>query len=498
VAKNEVLAEFSREIADYARGYGLDFYTTVFEELDFDELNQVAAYGGFPTRYPHWSFGMDYEHLSKGYEYGLSKIYELVINNDPCYAYLMKSNGLTDQKLVMAHVYAHCDFFKNNIWFSKTNRRMMDEMANHGSRVRKYVDEIGFEVVESFMDRCLSINNLIDSHSVFIQRETLEPEGKGRGKGLKVPKLKSKPYMDRYINPKEYIDAEKERIEKKMGEHQGKFPKEPVKDILEFLLRYAPLDRWQRDILSMIREEAYYFAPQGQTKIMNEGWASYWHSTIMPEKVLNDSEIIDYADHHSGTVAMRPGSINPYKVGLELFRDIEDRWNKGRFGKEYEECENLVEKAEWDKKLGLGRQKIFDVRRIYNDITFIDTFFTAEFCREYKLFAYSYNYRTGQYEISDRDFNVIKQKLLFGLTNMGQPLIYVTDSNWQNRGELYLQHYHEGIDLRLDWARDTLTNLQAMWKRPVNLETIIEGRHKILTYDGKAHGETDFDKRSSS
>ncbi len=125
----------------------------------------VASYGGFPNRYPHWRWGMEYEQLSKGYEYGLSKIYELVINNDPCYAYLLESNAEVDQKLVMAHVYGHCDFFKNNFYFQHTNRRMMDEMANHATRVRRWVDKVGIEKVEDFIDRALSLENLIDYHS---------------------------------------------------------------------------------------------------------------------------------------------------------------------------------------------------------------------------------------------------------------------------------------------------------------------------------------------
>src|SRR6184192_491949 len=102
------LRALKHEIEGYAREYGLDFYETIFEVIDADDLNEVAAYGGFPTRYPHWSFGMSYEELRKGYDYGLSKIYELVINNDPCYAYLMRCNHTVDQKLVMAHVYGHC------------------------------------------------------------------------------------------------------------------------------------------------------------------------------------------------------------------------------------------------------------------------------------------------------------------------------------------------------------------------------------------------------
>ena len=149
------LAQLRDETRDLAKSYGLDFYEVIFELVDHDELNMIASYGGFPTRYPHWRFGMEYEHLTKSYAYGLSKIYELVINNDPCYAYLMRSNSITEQKLVMAHVYGHCDFFKNNYWFSQTNRKMMDQMANHGNRVRRYMDRFGVEEVETFIDACL-------------------------------------------------------------------------------------------------------------------------------------------------------------------------------------------------------------------------------------------------------------------------------------------------------------------------------------------------------
>src|SRR5215831_1963200 len=159
-----------RRIETYAREYGLDFYDVEFEVLDYDQLNEIASYGGFPTRYPHWRFGMEYQELAKSYTYGLAKIYELVINNNPVYAYLMKSNGPTEQKLVMAHVFGHADFFKNNLWFSKTNRRMIDEMANHATRVRSYIDRYGVETVEDFIDACLSLENLIDPHAEFIER----------------------------------------------------------------------------------------------------------------------------------------------------------------------------------------------------------------------------------------------------------------------------------------------------------------------------------------
>ena len=249
------------------------------------------------------------------------------------------------------------------------------------------------------------------------------------------------------------------------------------------------MENWQKVVLSILRDESYYFAPQRVTKIMNEGWASYWHSTIMTEKCLKDSELIDYADHHSGTMGSRPGSINPYKLGIELYKDIEDRWNKGKFGKEWDECDDLDEKKSWDKHLGLGRQKIFEVRRVANDITFIDNYLTKEFCEKHKLFTYKFNDVTGMYEISERDFRAIKAKLLFSLTNFGQPVIHVEEANFKNRGELYLIHKHEGIDLDIGYARDTLQNIFKIWKRSVHLETKINDRGKLYTFDGKDHIE---------
>src|ERR1700678_3294216 len=252
---------------------------------------------------------MEYDQLSKGYEYGLSKIYELVINNNPTYAYLLEANADVDQKLVMAHVFGHGDFFKNNYMFSHTNRRMMDEMANHATRVRRFIDRYGVDQVEDYIDRCLSLENLIDYHAPFIQRKPkalTDEEREARQGPVEVRGIQTnREYMRDFLNPKEFMENERKRLEAE-----------------------------------------------------------------------RDSEIIDYADHHSGAMGVRPGALNPYKLGIELFRDIEDRWNKGRFGKEYDEAKNLGERQKWDKGLGLGREKIFEVRRVYNDVNFIDEFMT--------------------------------------------------------------------------------------------------------------------------
>jgi stage V sporulation protein R len=485
-------AELERErvkIEKAARAVGLDFFDTIFELVTYDQLNQIASYGGFPVRYPHWRFGMEYESLSKSYEYGLSKIYELVINNDPCYAYLMEGNEFLDQKLVMAHVFGHCDFFKNNYWFSPTDRKMMDNMANHATRIRRYMDRHGVETVENFVDLCLSIENLIDRFSPYSPKKTSavevqsDQEDMERKPGTQGKLRVHRDYMESYINPPEFL---REQAKKRAEEQQRSslFPEKPERDVLNFLIHYAPLKPWQQDVMAIIREEAYYFAPQGMTKIMNEGWASYWHSKILTEKIMNDSEIIDFADRHSGTMAMSPTSFNPYKVGIELFRNIEERWNKGQFGKEWEECDDLAAKKTWNRETGRGREKIFEVRKHYNDVTFIDEFLTEDFCVEHKMFVYKFNKRTGQYEVDTRDFKLIKKKFLFQLTNFGQPIINVVDANHNNRGEMLMTHLYEGVEMQPDYMQETMKNMFAIWTRPVSVATVLDGDPKIVTFDG--------------
>jgi stage V sporulation protein R len=475
------LRDMQEEIESHAKAFGLDFFPILYEVLDYKTMNEVAAYGGFPTRYPHWRFGMDYEQLSKSYEWGLSKIYEMVINTNPAYAYLLEGNSLTDQKIVMAHVCAHVDFFKHNYFFSKTNRKMIDGMANHASRVRRHMARHGQEMVEDFIDTCLSLENLIDPMSPYIvrQREKVEETDDDEQKD-KSGRLRAKGYMESFINPPEYLAAQKKKREDQEKRQKRRFPEQPQRDVLQFMIEHAPLDHWQRDVLEIVRDEAYYFAPQAMTKIMNEGWAVFWHSRILTEKALTAAEIIDYADANSGVLATSPGRLNPYKLGVELFRNIVDRWNKGQFGKEWDECDSMDLKRNWDRRTGLGMKRVFEVRKLYNDITFIDEFFTLEFCIEQKFYSFGFSERSGSWEIMSREFKKVKDQLLRMLTNRGQPVILVEDGNFENKSELLLRHVHEGIDLDGGQARDTLRNASKLWTRPVSLLTKMEGKGKLL------------------
>ncbi|MDP3277436.1 MAG: SpoVR family protein [Deltaproteobacteria bacterium] len=502
------LSDWQQKIEDHARKLGLDFFPQVFEVLSFDEMNEVAAYGGFPTRYPHWRWGMDYERLKKSGEWGLSRIYEMVINNNPAVAYLLEGNSLVDQKLVMAHVCGHNDFFKNNFAFMITDqdrrtphsaedmvvsradslpsRKWIDAFANHATRVRRHIERHGIEAVESFLDVCLSLENLIDPHGRMLEgrmRTKLEDEEQGP---VEVTRFAASEYMQSFVNPPKALAAERKQLEEER-DRAKKFPERPEKDVLWFFLEHAPLERWERDLLEIVRDEAYYFWPQAQTKIMNEGWASYWHSKIMTGFAADGSEIVDYADRNASVMSTAGGRLNPYKLGVELYRHIEERWNRGQFGREWEECDVLVERKNWDKKLDLGRRKIFEVRAHYTDVTFIDEFLTPDFVAEQKLYSFGWSQRNDRFEIDSRAFREVKEKLLFQITNFGSPFIHVENANHENRAELLLSHSHQGVDLDVEKAKRTLENVVRVWRRPALLQTTIEGKTTLLRFDGKEH-----------
>lgn len=292
------LRDFAQKILYACRDWGLDFYPTVVQLLTYDEISEVAAYGGFPVRYPHWSFGMQYEELQRGYEFGAHKIYEMVINASPCYIYCLDSNTLLDHLTVIAHATGHNDFFKNNIHFSATDTNMLNNMANHASRIKKYMTRWGKERVTEFLDYLLRIDTLIDGASAWHQK-VIKDRNIADKRDYRVPvRLKvdsDRFYMDSYINTKEFKVREDEKAkDKDLADELGFFI-EPVKDIFGFLRDNAPLKPWQQDIMSMIYEESMYFYPQRQTKVLNEGWACGKNNTLVCTDcgVLTLKDIVD-------------------------------------------------------------------------------------------------------------------------------------------------------------------------------------------------------------
>jgi stage V sporulation protein R len=459
---------------------GLDPWPVIFGIVDHDQLNEYSAYDGFPERFPHWSFGMSYDYFRKRSAYSGWWTYELVLNTNPAIAYLRESNTPVENKGVMIHVYAHVDFFKNNRWFSKTPKDMIKVMHTHAERIEGYMNKYGITEVESFIDKALSLQYEIDQYSPFIKRSwerTLDAEDGREREPARIPVKRD--YMERFINPPRWLEERRARL--KQARERARQLRDatdlikPQKDLLGFLVKHGRLENWQKDILAMIREESYYFVPQIQTKIMNEGWAMFWQSKLMAE-FAQPNEFIDHADMVSKVLA--GGALNPYALGKLIWEDIKERWDKGRFGREWELCTDPQKKKKWDTKANLGTEKIFEVRRNYNDVTFLAEFFTEELFEKLKLFAYEYIPETGAYHITSRDFADVKKKLLFQHTNLGRPMIKVATGNYGNKGELLLLHLYNGVGLHLDEAKEVLKNIYFMWGRPVNLKTIIKRKVK--------------------
>jgi stage V sporulation protein R len=246
-------------------------------------------------------------------------------------------------------------------------------------------------------------------------------------------------------------------------------------------MRVAPLEDWQRDVLSIIRDESYYYAPQAMTKVMNEGWATYWHTKLITGHFAEASEIVQYADQHSGVVFMPPGGFNPYKIGFEMLKDIERRFNKGQHGPDWERMDRLGEKERVDDHSMKGRDKLFEIRRIYNDVSFIDEFLTEEFVERLRMYRYQRDPHTGEVRVASRDWKQVKTELLARLTNMGQPFMHVVDANYLNRGELYLAHRWTGLEIDLALARKVLKSLRVIWGRPVHCQTRLGDDRVLLT-----------------
>ncbi len=481
VSMPEELKKLLPKIYKSVHDFGCDFYPTVVEMLTYDEISEVAAYGGFPVRYPHWKWGMEYEELQKGYMYGMHKIYEMVANTNPVYIYCLDSNTLVDNVTVVAHALGHADFFKNNIYFAKTNQsqNMINQLANHGERIRKYMSRWGRERVIEFIDHVLRIETLIDFSKAWERKKIKNPIIKDEREYYYPNRLKSKEdhgYMDDYLNPKEWIDHQKDKIEKiEVAKYLDIFDK-PSKDIMRFIRDYAPLKPWESDIVAMLYDESMYFAPQRLTKTINEGFASYVDYNIMAKQGFSalgqeheSSGIIEYSHHKMGVLGGKY-SMNPYKLGFTLLMDIEERWNKGRFGNEWENCKNLREKENWDKNLNLGHDKVFEVRKFYNDLTLLMEFFTPEFCEKNQFFEWK-KYPNGEYKIENRDHSKIKEKLIRRHLNGGLPEIYLTDTNHKGSGILFLEHKSDGRPLYDPYIRPVLESLRYLWKNDICLST---------------------------
>ena len=463
---DEKLEKRFEEIEALARKQGLDFFPVVYEEVPREVIWDVASYG-LPTRMSHWSFGRSYVHQKYYGEMGYSKIYELVLNNDPSFAFLDLTNSDVVNMLVCAHVCAHSDFFKNNICFARTNRNMVNQAERNAKSMDMYKNRYQIDVVEDWMDVGFALDAHIDWKMGEDRQRYPEPE-----------------LVERVVDPLPFSDIHGDDVKPVVRQYvkNARFPPFREKDLLFFLVNYAQMLPWQREVLSIIRSEAYYFAPQFITKIMNEGWASYWHAELMYEyQGISPEEHLEFAKAHAGVVSPGGGGFNPYYIGFRIFKDIEERWDE--FYKEGQK-DQLFQKSSatetYDDKGNVvmskmnGRQKMFQVRSEDDDVSFVMNYLTDDLIEDMKLFTFGLRGKADDPDSDDiilksRKGDQIRKIITDKLHNNGAPLIYVVEAS---SGTLVLEH-DPSDDMPLDakYAKETLKYVRAVWKNKVALRT---------------------------
>ena len=442
------LEAWNERIEVIVKNIGLDFYPQEFEIIGYKDMLSYEAYIGMPSRYPHWSFGKSYEKNSTVYKYNLTGLpYEMVINSDPCIAYLMKENTLLLQILTIAHVYGHNDFFKNNRLFKDGTRAAstVEMFKFHADMVRSYINDpsIGYEKVERILDA---------AHAIKLQTSRVIGEKRIQGEVLKQRLL------DDYKNNNE-VHSSLDAYVKLAFPNLNKIPIEPEDDILYFIIKYGDMEEWEKSLLEFVRQETAYFLPQIETKIMNEGWASFWHYNILKQLDLPDELYLEFIKRHNDVIAPGYGSINPYFIGFKIFEDILKRY---------------------------GKEKIFEVRALERDESFLRKYLTEELCLKLNLFEYAA--KEGNYVISevadDSGFKNIRNTLASSCGVGTVPLIRVSEMSQKDK-TLILEHVFDGRELNIDYAEATLMYIYELWGHTVTLKTTQFGKEIRLVCEDK-------------
>jgi stage V sporulation protein R len=408
-------------------------------------------------------------------------------NTSPCYLYCLNSNTLLDNITVIAHALGHCHFFKNNIHFSRTNTNAHNELANNGSNVRKYMTRYGQEEVGEFMDMIMRIETLVDSANIWKEKKAKEVVIRDKKEYVFPKRIRTNhDYMEDWINTQEFMEAQNRKIEEiELFKEMNILPK-PDSDIFGYIKENAPFKHWQRDIAEMLYNEAIYFSPQGKTKALNEGFASYCDYHIIAKQGYcglgqenYDDGIVEYAIHKAGVLGGKY-STNPYKLGFTLLTDIENRWDKGRFGQDYEECRNELAKENWDLNLGIGKQKVFDVCKNYDDYQFINEFFTRDFCEKYEFFEYK-KYPNGEIKIESRDYKKIKKGLLKKYINRGLPTIKLVAPKLKGH-IFFMEHQFDELEIYKPYAVEVIRSIAWLMRSSVALQTKNHNKEDIVYY----------------
>jgi|TARA_R110001583_G_scaffold16234_12_gene66260 stage V sporulation protein R len=453
---NNLLEKNIQKLEGMAEDFGLDFYTINYEVVPQEVMLEVISYG-LPTRARHWSYGQSYDYQKMQGEMGFSKIYEVVLNNNPSYAFLLDTNTDIANTMVAAHVMGHVHFFKHNYLFKQTDRKMVYHAAERAQRIENYIEKHGIDEVEKWMDIGFALDKHIDWH-----------------KGVSRP---------------EYPASEKIMRKKKRGEFEDmlgrpsmsceevllndSFPPFKEYDILWFLTNYSDMEPWKKDVFEIIRQESYYFYPQYMTKIMNEGFASFIHAELMYMfDEISPTDHIEFCKIHEKVV--QPGGnklkINPYFLGFSILKDVRKRWDDKKDSGE----------SEID-----GMQKIYQVVSQEDDISFLRNYLTKELVEELELFTYvtKMDKSNGKFiEIVSNDLEDVIESLTRDLYHYRAPLISISSASFDG---IELIHESQNVGtLDEKHLERVMSYIFEVWGSIVNVESISADEEVVhYTYD---------------
>ncbi|MFQ5684731.1 MAG: SpoVR family protein [Candidatus Binatia bacterium] len=459
----EDLKRWNERILTQVERFGLNPYPQEFELCDHEQMLGYMAYSGMPSHYPHWSYGKSYEKLKTLYDYGISGLpYEMVINSDPCIAYLVQDNSLLLQVLTIAHVYGHNDFFRNNFNFKPIRSEFtLETFKTHADRIRRYVEDpsIGLEKVEWILDAAHALAFQC-RRNLAVRKQTTQEEKERRIE-------ESKPRADPFQSVHRRREAPAPDL--------NKVPLYPEEDMLLFIRDHnAHLSDWEKDLLTIVHEETQYFIPQIATKIMNEGWASLWHKRVLEALDLSQGMQMEFMVRHNQVLRPMPGGINPYHLGFKIWEAIEKRWDEP----------TAEEEKEFGRRKKSGRDKIFEAREVERDGSFLRRYLTEELVRELNLFEHQIqgNERIISRVADKENWREIKETLIRNVGMGTIPVIKIEDADYDKNRVLLVRHHHDGRDLHLEYAEKTLQYLHRLWGREVMLETVINERKSLLCF----------------
>lgn len=490
----DLIQHYDREISRLAQDFKLDTYPNQIEIINSEQMIDAYTSIGMPVGYYHWSFGKRFVNIEKNYQHGhMGLAYELVINSNPCLSYLMEENSMAMQALVIAHAcYGHNSFFKNNYLFKMWTSA--DSIIDYLLFARNYItlceEKFGVVEVEELLDACHALMNYgVDRYKhpdkLSVHEEKLRQKSREQHIQLQVNELW------RTTIPK--------TDKKNQSSERSFFPKEPQENILDFIEKNAPLlQPWQREIIRIVRKIAQYFYPQGQTKLMNEGWACFWHYTLLhalyEENLVTDEFMLEILQTHTNVIHQPAfdspvfNGINPYALGYHMFQDIK-RICENPTEEDKRWFPNLVH-TNWLTSLDMAM-------RNFKDESFIAQYLSPHLIKNFKLFTLLDDDSNTALSISsihnENGYQYIRQKLSqqYNLSYI-EPNIQVYRVDVDGDRSLTLRHIEQDRRPLADNTSEVLKHLHYLWRFPIRLETTtIGGEIKKVFYYPKNKDQKD-------